>query len=171
MALKELINNQTIRIDNHNRGVPLEWEKRLHIHKYMDEGSKSNIGVEIYFADDKPLVFSQEKGVETRRLQKEIRKAFSDSVIRKKFILSFYEEITPIIECNRAASDMRRVAKRAARRIAEQFDLGDDIELDFMEGADLIFTSFRGGVIATDFAEKAIWVSQRKEDISEWIRR
>lgn len=44
MALSNLLNNQTITIDNHNRGGNvLEWDKSLHIHKRMNSGCKSSV--------------------------------------------------------------------------------------------------------------------------------
>ena len=33
MALSRLINDQTIEIDNHNRGTEYKWDEAIHIHK------------------------------------------------------------------------------------------------------------------------------------------
>ena len=65
MALSNLLNNQTITIDNHHRGGNvLKWDKSLHIHKRMNSGCKSSVDCEIYFADrDRGIVFSNNTSV------------------------------------------------------------------------------------------------------------
>lgn len=71
MALSNLLNNQTITIDNHNRGGNvLEWDKSLHIHKRMNSGCKSSVECEIYFAaKDKAIVFSNERGKNVQKIK------------------------------------------------------------------------------------------------------
>lgn len=132
MALSNLLNNQTIIIDNHHRGGNiLEWNKSLHIHKRMNSGCKSSVECEIYFADhDRGIVFSNERGKNVPVIKNEILEAFSSSDIRNKFIESFYDAVTPILtnNNNRSPSDVIRIIRRAVKRIARSFGLSDDIQ-------------------------------------------
>lgn len=97
MGLSNLLNNQTITIDDHNRGGNiLEWGRNLHIHKRMNDDSKSSLDCEIYFAaKDKPIVFSHKQGKNPNKIEREIKDAFYDPIIRDKFIESFFNAIYP----------------------------------------------------------------------------
>lgn len=131
MALSKLLQNQTIMIDDHNRGGNvLEWGSNLHIHKRINKGSKSSLDCEIYFAaKDKPVVFSNEKGKDVDKIKNEIEEAFYCPFIRKRFILSFFDAIQPILgNDGRSQSDISRIARRAVKRIATAFGLPDDIK-------------------------------------------
>lgn len=50
MALHPLIENQTMKIDNHHSGLSIGWERSLHIHKRMNKSSKSSLEFRLYFA-------------------------------------------------------------------------------------------------------------------------
>ncbi len=132
MALSNLLNNQTITIDNHHRGGNvLEWDKRLHIHKRMNIGCKSSVECEIYFADnDRGIVFYNERGKDVLEIKNEILEAFSSPDIRNKFIESFYDAVEPILGTSndRKPSDIIRIVRRAVKRIARSFGLSDDIQ-------------------------------------------
>lgn len=131
MALSNLLNNQTIMIDDHHRaGNILKWGNNLHIHKRMNKGSKSSLDCEIYFAaKDKPIVFSNEKGKDVDKIKKEIVDAFYCPFIREKFIQSFFNTIQEILRNDdRSPSDISRIARRAVKRIAKAFGLPDDIK-------------------------------------------
>ena len=58
MALRNLIDGQTIKIDNHNRGGEFEWGKGVHMHKRMNKDKYSGAEVLIYLDEDKDLEFS-----------------------------------------------------------------------------------------------------------------
>ena len=132
MALSNLLNNQTITIDNHHRGGNvLEWDKRLHIHKRMNIGCKSSVECEIYFADnERGRVFYNERGKNVPEIKNEVLEAFSSSDIRNKFIESFYDAVIPILANNndRTPSDIIRIIRRAVKRIARSLGLSDDIQ-------------------------------------------
>lgn len=132
MALSNLLNNQTITIDNHHRGGNvLKWDKSLHIHKRMNSGCKSSVECEIYFADrDRGIVFSNERGKDVPSIKNEIKDAFYLPGIRDNFIKSFYDAVEPILRNSndRKPSDVIRIVRRAVKRIAKIFDLPDDIQ-------------------------------------------
>lgn len=132
MALSNLLNNQTITIDNHHRGGNvLEWNKSLHIHKRMNSGCKSSVECEIYFADhDRGIVFSNERGKNVIAIKNEIKDAFYLPGIRDNFIKSFYDAVEPILRNSndRKPSDVIRIVRRAVKRIAKIFGLPEDIK-------------------------------------------
>lgn len=138
MALSGLLKNQTIVIDNHGRGNNiLTWEKKLHIHKKMNGGSKSSLECRIYFADRNGRIeYSKEKGKDVLKLKSEIEEAFKDSSVRSKFIQSFCKAIRSILKDeNKTRSDMSRLARRAVKRIAVAFGLPEDIKDDMVDEA------------------------------------
>lgn len=132
MALSNLLNNQTITIDNHHRGGNvLVWDKSLHIHKRMNGGCKSSVECEIYFADhDRGIVFSNERGKNVTAIKNEIKDAFYLPDIRDNFIKSFYDAVEPILGTSndRKPSDVVRIIRRAVKRIAKIFGLSEDIQ-------------------------------------------
>lgn len=65
MALHPLIENQTMKIDNHHSGLSIGWERSLHIHKRMNKSSKSSLEFRLYFADkDRGIEFFNQQGKE-----------------------------------------------------------------------------------------------------------
>lgn len=132
MALSNLLNNQTITIDNHHRGGNnLKWDKSLHIHKRMNSSCKSSVECEIYFADnDRGIVFSNEKGKNVTAIKNEIKEAFNLPDIRYDFIKSFYAAVEPILSngTGRKSSDVTRIVRRAVKRIAKIFGLSEEIQ-------------------------------------------
>lgn len=167
MALHSLIENQTIKIDNHHSGLLIGWERNLHIHKRMNKGSKSSLEFRLYFADKiGKIEFMNQQGKDFQALEKEIRNAFYDVNTCRKFIDTFYDAILPIINCdNRSIADMKRVAKRAAKRVAMAFDLDDIITNEFIERGDLFFNEFKDKYVVVDFSDNTILVGDEKQSI------
>lgn len=167
MALHPLIENQTMKIDNHHSGLSIGWERSLHIHKRMNKSSKSSLEFRLYFADkDRGIEFFNQQGKEYEYIEREIYEAFNNSFVRHKFIDTFYKTITPIVNCNkRSASDMRRVAKRAAKRIAMAFGLNDEITNEFIERANLYFNQFNDKYVAVNFNKNEILIGDDKQAI------
>lgn len=171
MGLSNLLNNQTITIDDHNRGGNiLEWGRNLHIHKRMNDDSKSSLDCEIYFAaKDKPIVFSHKQGKNPNKIEREIKDAFYDPIIRDKFIESFFNAIYPILKNDtRSPSDISRIARRAVKRIAKALGLPDDIK-DSMVKNIPNFYMYRTDnyYIGLKYDELRFYASDSKESIIE----
>lgn len=169
MSLYSLISNQTIGVDNHNSAAAIKWDRELHIHKRMNKGSKSSLEFRLYFADESPRVeFTNQRGKDYHILEEEIREAFYDAQICRKFIDSFYDAILPIVNCDkRKVADMKRVARRAAKRIAVAFDLDDTITEEFIKRGDLFFNKFKDQYVAVDFSNNRILVGDEEQSIIE----
>lgn len=169
MSLYSLISNQTIAVDNHNCATAIKWDRKLHIHKRMNKGSKSSLEFRLYFADGSPRVeFTNQRGKDFRILEEEIREAFYDKQICRKFIDSFYDAILPIVKCDkRKIDDMKRVARRAAKRIAVAFDLDDTITDEFIKRGDLFFNKFKEQYVAVDFSNNRILVGDEEQSLME----
>ena len=60
---------------------------------------------------------------------------------------------------------MRRVAKRAAKRIAMAFGLNDEITKEFIERANLYFNQFNDKYVAVDFNKNEILIGDDKQAI------
>ena len=171
MALYSLIENQTISMDNHQSGTAIAYERSLHIHKRMNKGSKSSLDFRLYFADKIGRIeFTNQRGKEYKAIEKEILDSFKDTETSKKIIDSFYEAILPVLKCNRRdIADMRRVAKRAARRIAEALELHSNTMREFNERADLFFSKFNDRFyIAVDFTNNKIIAGDDQQEISKF---
>ena len=64
---------------------------------------------------------------------------------------------------------MRRVAKRAARRIAEALELDSNTMKEFNERADLFFSKFNDRFyIAVDFTNNKIIAGDDQQEISQF---
>lgn len=171
MALYSLIENQTIGMDNHQSGTAIAYERSLHIHKRMNKGSKSSLDFRLYFADKVGRIeFTNQRGKECHAIKKEILNSFKDTETCKNFIDSFYEAILPVLNCDRRdISDMRRVAKRAARRIAEALELDSNTMKEFNKSADLYFSKFNDRFyIAVDFTNNKIIAGDDQQEISKF---
>ena len=171
MALSKLLENQTIMIDDHNRGGNvLEWGNNLHIHKRMNKGSKSSLDCEIYFAaKDKPIVFSNEKGKDVDKIKKEIVESFYCPFVREKFIRSFFNAIQQILKTDgRSSSDISRIARRAVRRIAIAFGLPEDIKEAMVNDIPHFFMYQAANYyIGLKYDELKFYASDSKESIIE----
>ena len=88
MALSNLINGQTIEVDNHNRGNVYKWDRTIHLHKRMNSDKFRGMQVIIPIADDGDLEFRKVKGHDDDiHIKNEIANAFSNTYIRNKFYL------------------------------------------------------------------------------------
>lgn len=172
MSLKKLIKNQTIRIDNHSRGGEIKWERSLHIHKCTNDDKSSILECEIYFADNRGIIFHYWRGNKTETLKKELKEAFEDKNIRCSFINSFYESIEPILNCcPRNDAQKARVARRAAKRIAKALGLSSYIIDEFVNEANYFFMYKLKGesYIGIDYRQqRKIFAGNNKDKILEF---
>lgn len=167
MAIRNLIDGQTIKIDNHNRGEKIEWGTGIHLHKRMNMDRYAGAEVIIYIDNDKDLEFrSITGGVDEKiRLRNEIRKAFKNVTIRKHFIESFYKSLQNILDasCIKDANERYKLAEQAAKRIIRLFELKDSAVQWFEDGANEFFSFSQGtdsdyAIVALNADENSITV-------------
>lgn len=105
MALKELIKNQTIIIDDHKRGIGevKNWDDKsvdVHIDKTTNfpwNGKRQNIRIKIPINSDRPIKIENARKKELydipSKLKREIQKAFENKQKRELFINDIVENI------------------------------------------------------------------------------
>lgn len=147
MALRQLIDGQTIEIDNHNRGTTFKCGKGIHLHKRMDSDKYSGAEVLIPIYDDDELYFRNITGnedKEAKRIIKEIRDAFKDPYTKTQFIKSFYKSLNEILKKDGYSIDERiELAKKAAIRLAKHFALKPQIIDYFGDVGDKFYLEIR----------------------------
>jgi len=138
MSLKQLIQNQTIIIDDHKWGTREEknWDKKdsdIHIDKrtkYPVNGKKQEIRIKIPINSEKEIKVTTKgkRNVDIpKKLEKEIRKALSN----KKKRTAFIRDLIPILKNFKSNLDSVEKARETLDRIAKHFDLdwtGQEIE-------------------------------------------
>ncbi|MDT4511857.1 hypothetical protein [Bacteroides cellulosilyticus] len=146
MALKQLIDGQTILIDNHCRGAEFKWGKGVHLHKSMDRDKFSGAEVLIPLyedANDQQLDFRNLRGENQAQIKNEIKDAFKDKGIRNRFIHSFYKALDEILKKERISRIERiDIAKKATSHIAELFGLKTKIKDSLKKEADKYYIKF-----------------------------
>lgn len=175
MALKQLIDGQTILIDNHCRGYEFEWGKGVHLHKRMDRDkfSGAEVLVPLYEdAKDLQLDFRHLRGENQTKIKNEIKDAFKDKGIRNRFIHSFYKALDEILKKERIGRIEKRIdiAKKAANHIAELFGLKTKIKDSLKEEADKYYIKFgrEDGddfQVMVDFKDQSFMIGGRKSDM------
>lgn len=135
MGLSNLINHQTIGIDNHIPGTELVWGKGIHIHKEMNRSSDIAADIRLPLDTDQKLSIQivknkqkKEKSKKEKRLYSEIRDALEDKDIRASFV----KEVLNFIENNCVLPSREKISvlqlMESANRIAQHFDLLEMIE-------------------------------------------
>ena len=131
MALKNLIKNQTIRIDDHKRGCReiKEWDTSSDIHldkttNFPLNGKIQKVRIKIPINSDQPIKIvakKEQKNIEVipNNLLKEIKEALEDKEIRDRFILDVMDVLNNF---DTALSNEER-AKSVLTRISKHFDL------------------------------------------------
>lgn len=131
MALRELIKDQTIMIDDHRRGSQevKNWDdpsQDVHIDKTTNfpiKGRIQKVRIKIPINSDRPIKIQNERKGEIegipRRLLKEINKALEDCSIRNNFI----EEILTVLKDFKSALSSEERANSVLTRISKHFGL------------------------------------------------
>lgn len=130
--LASLLTNQTIRVDNHDSGSgrPFEWGTGVHIHKIMNE--KKYKGAEFTLSLDRAGNINYIRGNDkSGAIVREIRKAFKDEQIRKKFITSLGEAFKTIADTSSLKKEERKKmliqsSKQLIKLFGEKHILGMD---------------------------------------------
>lgn len=131
MALSELIDGQTIIIDDHKRGAQEQknWDEvrnDIHIDKTTNfplEGKIQKVRIRIPINSDRPIKIENERRQQVddipRKLQREIHRALEDRDARNSFV----SEVLKVLEdFDTALSDEER-AKAILTRISRHFGL------------------------------------------------
>ena len=105
MALSRLINDQTIEIDNHNRGTEYKWDEAIHIHKRMNSKKYRGIEVLVPLAYNSKLDFRGVNGNKEIELMNEIEKAFSNPTIRTNFVRTLINSLSNLFNKSRISKD------------------------------------------------------------------
>lgn len=129
MALSNLIDGQTIEIDNHNRGTNYEWDEAIHIHKRMNSKKYRGIEVLVPLAHDSKLDFRGVNGNKDVELMNEIEKAFSNSTIRTKFVKTLINSLSNLFNNSKISKvEWYGLFEDVASRIAGYFGLKTKIK-------------------------------------------
>lgn len=134
MALKNLIENQIIIIDDHKRGTKEikdfdNLENDVHIDKetnYKIDGKRQKVKIRIPLNSDNPIkVESRNKKIEIpNQLNKEIKKAFENKKTRESFIKDVLETLADYA----SVLNSEEKAVKVIERISKHFDLQWDNE-------------------------------------------
>jgi hypothetical protein len=130
MKLKKLIENQTIQIDDHKRGVGeiKDWDNTevdVHIDKWTDYkilGKKQSVRIKIPINSERPIKLTdlRERQVEIpRRLEREIKEAFENRKIRE----SFMADVVNILKNFNTILDSEIQVRTILERLSRHFDL------------------------------------------------
>jgi len=105
-----LLQKQTLVIDNHQPGKPLEWGNGLHIDKRF-RGEKRG-GFNIHFPLDVNMGISISPKGDTRapEVLNEIKKALKDDEVRSQFARDIYKAIEEFKGENISVGEVREIA-------------------------------------------------------------
>jgi hypothetical protein len=130
MALKGLISNQTIRIDDHHWGnqEQKDWDstnKDIHIDKSTNtkvNGKRRKLQIRIPINSDRPIKIGNKTNqidVIPRSLEKEIKQALQDKNTREVFI----SDLLDTLQGFPSSLDNEKRAKDILDRLSKHFDL------------------------------------------------
>ena len=143
MSIRNLINGQTIRIDNHTRGCnsKFEWNEAVHLHKRMNGDNRFNRAEVIIPLHNKgEIEFRKIEGKSQKvkdQLKNEIKEAFKNVTIRNEFIRTFNSELVEKLkDCNIHKYNQKTIIENALMSIASFFGIKPriqkEIHLSFM---------------------------------------
>lgn len=176
MSVKQLIDGQVIKIDNHCRGHEFKWGEGVHLHKRMNKDKFSRAEVLIPIADggESELEFRNLQGIKSSQIKNEIVKAFKNKAIRRNFILSFYKALDGILSNEGFDKEGKiEIAKKSAEHIAKLFGLNPEIKDYFCEEADKYYVQFSrsGNVdfhVLVDIKNKDFVIGESLSDIRQY---
>ena len=174
MAIQNLIDGQTIKIDNHNSGTEIVWGTGIHLHKRMNKDKYAGAEVLIYIDEDKDMEFRSVTGgeEEKKRLQNEIRRAFKNVTIRKQFIESFYRSLRNILDasCIKDPNERYKLAEQASKRIVRLFGLKEKISDHFMADLNEVFVFSQGkngdvAIVTLNAEEQSVTIGRDMDNV------
>lgn len=98
MSLRKLVNGESIKIDNHNRGQGISIDDSgLHIHKRYNQKSRKEGSVDVILPlNGGKMEITKSSGANKRNIEKELSKAFSNDNIRQAFIDDLWDTLTEL---------------------------------------------------------------------------
>jgi hypothetical protein len=121
MSLQPLITGQTIKIDNHHRGKPIDWEKDdVHIHKETNSGERQEFTIKLSINSNKKYTVMDKHNTHEipNRIRKEIEKALENAKTREQFIRDLLDWLK-----NSSQQDIGEKAEETLERLAKHFKL------------------------------------------------
>ncbi|WP_024995195.1 hypothetical protein [Phocaeicola paurosaccharolyticus] len=170
--MESLINGETIKVDNHNSGQEIEWGKGIHLHKRMNN-SKSRAEVLIPIDGSiKDLQFKKTKSNEDIHIKNEIKEAFNDQYLRKKFIIQYYKCIDRFNE-NKSIDERQKIANRSAETLASFFGLKPHIVNSFKKESNIFFSKFmtidkKEILIESNYENNSFIIGRNREDVDNF---
>ncbi|GGG38686.1 hypothetical protein GCM10011344_44500 [Dokdonia pacifica] len=150
MALKDLIKDQLIIIDDHKRGTQEikdfdNPENDVHIDKETNfpiNGKRQKLKIRIPINSDQPIkVENKRKKIELpRKLNKEIKKAFENKKTRTEFIRDVIETLSDYESNLRSEEQVIIVLKRLSKHFGLEWD--EEIIKKYKEEVLLAYTQF-----------------------------
>ena len=177
MNVRQLINGQTVQLDNHNRGSELIYERGLHLHKRMNKGVMGSAEVIVPLSEDGEIEFRSLRGNDKikARIRNEIKKAFKDKHIRINFVKSFYKSMDIILSNSKIEDFNTKIdnLKKASLRMASCFGLTPKIVNYFMEEANTFYAEFVtkdgfNGYMKSDVQNETITIGTDLEEIKDF---
>ena len=122
--MKSILENQTIRIDNHLRGgVPIDWDdpsQDIHLHKSQNSDKKQlRYEIRIPLNTEREITINGDSEPVPSKLKKEIEKAFEDHSKKQHFIDELKEAL-------RSYNWNEKDAPKIARKISIVFGFNAD---------------------------------------------
>lgn len=122
--MKSILENQTIRIDNHLRGgVPIDWDdpsQDIHLHKSQNSDKKQlRYEIRIPLNTEREITINGDSEPVPSKLKKEIEKAFEDHSKKQHFIDELEEAL-------RSYNWNEKDAPKIARKISIVFGFNAD---------------------------------------------
>ena len=166
--MKKLIENQELRIDNHKRNEPNDWDTNsddVHLHKITQvkfNGKPVTVDLKLPLNSDREPTFKIKNCKENNlkdKLTKEINDALSDITKREKFT----EELINILKGYKSQWSDREKAKVAVTRLAKHLDLDENIVSEmttYIDGKLLSYTA-----LLSDKNKRVYFMTFNEKDI------
>lgn len=127
MSLKPLIDNQSIRVDDHARGAGEQKDfydirKDVHIHKITNFG-KHNIDIRIPINSDRVLQVSIDNEKKNSDIPAKLRKEIHEALSNESKLNVFMDDILTTIQKFGVPLEDEETAKKVLERLSKHFDL------------------------------------------------
>jgi hypothetical protein len=125
MSLSPLLNSETISIDNHGRGVPINIDDRaVHLHKRFNERSSKNGNAEVRIPlNGGEIEVVMKHGKNSDSIISELKRAFKNPRKRRNFVKSLHRGLVKLAVCSgelyRSSEDTQALNEDGMKRVDE----------------------------------------------------